>query len=72
MFWFFGHKACGILAPEPGIEPAPALEGEFSTTGPPGKSLERYFLIYFYVSNSDFSKYQSGLLKVLMWLSYSI
>ena len=20
-FWFFGHKACGILAPRPGIEP---------------------------------------------------
>ena len=29
MFWFFGHKACGILAPQPGTEPAPAaLEGE--------------------------------------------
>ena len=39
MFWFFGHKACGILAPWPGIEPAPsALEGKVLTTGPPGKS----------------------------------
>ena len=29
MFWFFGHKACGILAPQPEIEPTPsALEGE--------------------------------------------
>ena len=29
MFWFFGHKACGILDPQPGIEPTPAaLEGE--------------------------------------------
>ena len=29
MFWFFGPKACGILAPQPGIEPAPpALGGE--------------------------------------------
>ena len=37
MFWFFKHKACGILAPQPGIEPAlPALEGDFLTTGPPG------------------------------------
>ena len=29
MFWifFFGHKACGILAPQPGIElMPPALE----------------------------------------------
>ena len=43
MFWvfffFFGHKAPGILAPGPGIEPAtPALEGEVLTTGLPGKS----------------------------------
>ena len=36
----FGPEACGILAPRPGIEPAPpALEGEVPTTGPPGKSL---------------------------------
>ena len=34
MFWFFGYKAWGILAPRPGIEPAPlALEGEILTTG---------------------------------------
>ena len=39
MFWFFGLKACGILAPWPGIKPAPALEGKVLTTGPPGKSL---------------------------------
>ena len=39
MFWFFGHEACGILAPRPGIEPAPpALEGEVLTTGPLEKS----------------------------------
>ena len=31
--------ACGILVPQPGIEPtSPALEGRFLTTGPPGKS----------------------------------
>ena len=30
----------GILVPHPGIEPvSPALQGGFSTTGPPGKSL---------------------------------
>ena len=41
MFWFFGREACGILAPRPGIEPAPpALEGEVLTTGLPGKSLD--------------------------------
>ena len=32
--------ACGILVPQPGIEPtSPAVEGRFLTTGPPGKSL---------------------------------
>ena len=40
MFWFFGYEACGILAPQTGIEPIPpALEGEVLTTGPPGKPL---------------------------------
>ena len=39
MIWFFVHEACGILAPQPGMEPAPpALEGEVLATGPPGKS----------------------------------
>ena len=39
MFWVFGPKACGNLAPQTGIKPAPpALEGEVLTTGPPGKS----------------------------------
>ena len=36
----FGPKACGVLAPRPGIKLAlPALEGEVLTTGLPGKSL---------------------------------
>ena len=40
MFCFGGHETCGILAPWPGIKPAPdALEGEVLTTGLPGKSL---------------------------------
>ena len=39
MFWFLGHQTCGILATQPGIEPAPpALEGEVLTIVPPGKS----------------------------------
>ena len=34
MFWIFGHEACGILVPQPRIEPIPpALEGEVLTTG---------------------------------------
>ena len=37
MFWFFGHEACGISVPQPGIKPAPlTLGGEGLTTGPPG------------------------------------
>ena len=29
MFWFWGHVACGILDPQPGIEHTPdAVEGE--------------------------------------------
>ena len=44
MFSFFGRKAYGILAPRPGVEPAPsALEGEVMTTGQPGKSLCHLF-----------------------------
>ena len=39
MFWLLGHKACGILAPQPGIKPTPrALEGKVATTGSPEKS----------------------------------
>ena len=45
MFWFFGLKACGILALLPGIEPTPpALEGKLLTTGPPGKSTNEKIL----------------------------
>ena len=35
-FWFSDHKACGILAPWPVVEPIPpVLEEEILTTGPP-------------------------------------
>ena len=43
-FVFFGPEAYGILAPKPGIEPAPsALEGEVLTTRLLGKSLPLSF-----------------------------
>ena len=46
MFGVFGHKACGVLAPRPGIKPTPpALEDGLLTTGPPGK-----FLLIFFIS----------------------
>ena len=36
--------ACEILVPRPGMEStSPALQGRFSTTGPPGKSLVLFF-----------------------------
>ena len=48
MFCFFGPEACGILASQPGIKPAPpALEGEVLTTRPLGKSLEFFFFFKF-------------------------
>ena len=43
---FFGHEACGILAPWPETESAPsALEGKVLTTEPSGKSPRSHFLI---------------------------
>ena len=40
LLFIFGHEACGISVPQPGIElTSPALEGRFVTTGPPGTSL---------------------------------
>ena len=50
MFCFSVHKACGILAPPPGIEHSPlAFEDEVLTSGSPGKSLEYWFLKDFYI-----------------------
>ena len=43
LFYFFGLEACGVSAPEPGLEPAPpAFEGEVLTTGSPRKSQETF------------------------------
>ena len=40
VLFFFGHEACGILAPQPGMESTPpALEDVVLTTGQPVKSL---------------------------------
>ena len=37
----------GVIAPQPGIEPAPpALEGEVLTTGPPGKSANPEIVLF--------------------------
>ena len=43
MFWFFSSEACGISAPQPGIELIlSALEGDVPTIGPPGESPGRF------------------------------
>ena len=45
MFWFFGIQACGLLAPWPGMEPAPpVLEGEVLTTKPAREVSRHYYL----------------------------
>ena len=48
----FCFKACGILAPQPGIKPAsPALEDEVLTNGPPRK----FQSLMHYIFQWDFS-----------------
>ena len=45
VFCLFGHEACGVLAPWPGIELTfLALEGEVLTTGLPQKSSSHIYL----------------------------
>ena len=48
MFWCFGHKTCGILVPQAGIEPSPpTLEGEAAREYPfplPFKTNILYFV----------------------------
>ena len=42
MFLVFGPQVCGVLVPQPVIEPAPlVLEGQALTPGLPGKSLSQ-------------------------------
>ena len=58
LFWFFGCKVCGILAPQLGIEPSLlVLEGEVLATGPLGKFCEVY-AFHFYLFHSYFCSYK--------------
>ena len=43
MFWFFGLKAWGILAPRPRIKPSPCNGRQSLNQWPPGKSLNFSF-----------------------------
>ena len=56
MFWLFDHEAYEVLAPRPGIKPAPpTLEGKVLTSGPSGKPLPlSYYLKSLNVSLSLF------------------
>ena len=54
MSWFLGLKACGILAPQPGIEQVlPALDGKVLTSGPPWKSHPTWFLLELQFGGGD-------------------
>ena len=45
-FVFFGREVCGILAPQPGMEPVlSALEDNVLSSGLPGKSLSGLFQV---------------------------
>ena len=47
MPWLVGRKACGILALQLGIKPAPlALEGGILITGPRGKSVTTFLNLH--------------------------
>ena len=52
-----GHScpiSCRIPVPRPGTEPgSPAVQGRFSTTGPPGKSLELFSIESFTLAGED-------------------
>ena len=65
VFWFFGHEACGILAPQPGIKPTPpALEGEVLTTGLPRKSQAPFLCVTWIKSNLNRIMWCQSLFKM--------
>ena len=77
MFCFFWLKACGILAPQPGNQPAPpALEGKVLTTGPPGKSLHDFVFSHSPSNSKLQTHWTSTSLNVprsdIFWLWYAV
>ena len=47
IYSFFGCTVCGILVPQPGVEPTPpAVEARSLNIGPPGKSLHDMLLMH--------------------------
>ena len=47
MFCFFSHKACGILTPQPGIEPTPLFIGRWSLSHWTNREVPQGLLISF-------------------------
>ena len=63
---YFGHEACGILAPWPGIEPTPLeLEGEILTIEPTEKS---HKLLFSYPIYSIYDQQAKGLICITVLL----
>ena len=71
MFLFSGCEACGIPAPQRGIEYVPsALEGNVLTTGPPGKSPTHVVNLWFDLNLTiDSTSLQTLALQGLYWMS---
>ena len=74
MFWFSGPKACGIIAPQPEMEPPPpALEGEALTTELPGKPYPSpllHSLIYLFQKRKQASS-SKALAAHCTWLEFN-
>ena len=69
IFWSFGRETCRILAPWPGLTPAPsALEGEVLTTGPPGRSLTQGFWAENWYKQSIVEKIPSVVAWIYMYM----
>ena len=64
------HEACGILAPQPSIEPVPhTLEDDILTSGLPEKSLQESFnnsFLFFFFSGSLFFCSSHGCRQLLI------
>ena len=68
--WSWGHKACGILASQPGIgHSPPALEGEILSTGLPGKLLQNILMFLIKcVKRKKVKNFTMGVKKLSGWM----
>lgn len=73
MFWLFGWDACGMLAPRPGVKPAPlAQEGEVLDPGPRGTSFAfpALLLLFSYTSCPAMAPHTLQQSGVWLWLCF--